>query len=234
MHDRASVTAASRPSAGATGLRHCGARPTCRRGRLPTGIGPRRALRRVRECDSRPAARGTRRAIAWHGPCCEDAPGSHVHRAHRRTGVARPAAEGRRARPSLRLPDHQLDGRDLDRRARADRLRAGGDAEDDGGPGRSPESPRVARREPLRAAREHDRPPPRRTDLLVLRHGLHLHPRRELDQPLPGRRHDRLGSGHRARLRRAAAALPRRERGSQPDAGDGPGVLRLLDLLGAP
>ena len=43
-----------------------------------------------------------------------------------------------------------------------------------------------------------------------------------------------LGAGHRARLRRAAAALPRRERGSQPDAGDGPGVLRLLDLLGAP
>ena len=44
-----------------------------------------------------------------------------------------------------------------------------------------------------------------------------------------------IGWGHQtdARLRHRAAAVPRRQRRSQHDAGDGAGVLRLLDRLGA-
>ena len=74
---------------------------------------------------------------------------------------------------------------------------------------------------------------PGRADVLVLRHDLHLHPRRQLGRAASRRRHHRLGPPDGRRLRRRAAALPRRQRRSQPDAGDGAGVLRLLDRVGA-
>ena len=74
------------------------------------------------------------------------------------------------------------------------------------GSGRRPELSRMAGRKPLRPAREHHRPAPGRADVLVLRHHLHLHPRRQLDRPDSRRRHHRLGPSHRRRLRRRATA----------------------------
>ena len=64
-------------------------------------------------------------------------------------------------------------------------------------------------------------------------HALHLHPRRQLDRSRPGRRHDWVGPSDAARLHGRSAAASRGERRSQHDAGDGAGVLRLLDRVGA-
>ncbi len=73
---------------------------------------------------------------------------------------------------------------------------------------RSPRARRtsgVARRKPVRAAREHHRPAPGRADVLVLRDDLHLHSRRQLDRPGSRRRHDRVGTPDGARLRRSTS-----------------------------
>ena len=55
------------------------------------------------------------------------------------------------------LPDHQLDGRHLDRRRWPDRLCADRDAEHEAGAGRRAELPGVARRKPLQLPRRHHR-----------------------------------------------------------------------------
>ena len=103
-----------------------------------------------------PATRGTRRSVAWHGPCCGRAGLTCSSRSS--PNRCRTACRRRPSRShALRLPDHELDGRHVDRGAGPDRLRAGRDAEDDAGSGRRPELSGVARREPLRAAREHHR-----------------------------------------------------------------------------
>ena len=85
----------------------------------------------------------------------------------------------------------------------------------------------------LRPAREHHRPAPGRADVLVLRHHLHLHPRRELDRPHARRRHDRLGPPDaREGFIDRPAALARRQCRSQPDAGDGADLLRAAGSSG--
>ena len=71
------------------------------------------------------------------------------------------------------------------------------------------------------------------TDVLVLRHDLHLHPRRQLGRAASRSWHHRLGPPDGGRLRRRSTALSRRQRRSQPDAGDGARLLRVLDRLGA-
>ena len=87
--------------------------------------------------------------------------------------------------------------------------------------------------EPVRVPREHHRAAAGQTHVLVLRHDLHLHPRQQLDRPAARRRHDRLGIADRARLHGRPAAVSRRQRRSEHDAGDVAGVLRLLDRVGA-
>ena len=138
----------------------------------------------------------------------------------------RPAGERGGDWTSVRGPGHELDGGDMDRHDRADRVRTGGHTEDDGGPRARAEPDGMADREPLRVSREHHRAAPRQADLLVFRDRLHLHPRRQLDQPLPGRRHNRLGPSDGPRILDRPAALPGRQRRSEPDAGDVAGLLR--------
>ena len=94
------------------------------------------------------------------------------------------------------------------------------------GPRARTEPDGMADREPLRVSREHHRAAPRQADLLVFRDRLHLHPRRQLDQPLPWRGHNRLGPSHGPRILDRPAALPGRQRRSEPDAGDVAGLLR--------
>ena len=114
----------------------------------------------------------------------------------------RPVAECADDRAPVWISGDELDARHLDRRGRPDRVRAARDPPDVAGSRRRAELPGVDRRGALRVAREHHRPPPGRQDVLVLRNGLHLHPRGQLDQPPARRGHDRLGPRDRARLRR--------------------------------
>ena len=163
-------------------LRHRGEHPECRR------MSPRlrRALLRAARRDAREFAcrlatahrlsHGMRRARARDGMSAFDACRLRAVAAR----GARASAEGRRNRPALRLSDHELDGGHVDRRHRPHRLRPDRDAPDDAGSRRGAELSRVADREPLQPARKHHRRAPRRADVLVLRHDLHLHPRRQL------------------------------------------------------
>ena len=146
---------------------------------------------------------------------------------------APPVAESCGDRATLRLPDHQFHGGYVDRRARPHRVCSGGHPEDDPGAQRRTEPVRMAGGEPLRAAREHHGPHlVQRTFWFFATH-LHLHPRRQLGRPHSRRRHHRVGTSDVARLRDRSAVLPRRQRRPQHDAGDGAGVLRLLDRVGA-
>ena len=56
---------------------------------------------------------------------------------------------------------------------------------------------------------------------------------RQLGRPHSRGRHDRVGTPDRPRFRDRPTVVPRGQRRSQPDAGHGPGLLRLLDRLGA-
>src|SRR4029434_530459 len=66
----------------------------------------------------------------------------------RRAGGVRHLPERRRDRPALRLPDHELDGRELGRGPGPHRVRPARDAEDEARPRGRPEPPGVARRRP--------------------------------------------------------------------------------------
>ena len=124
------------------------------------------------------------------------------------TGRARSLAESRGDRATLRLSDHELHGRHVDRGAGPHRLCASRHAEDDGSAGRRAEPAGVARGNALRAARWHPRPAPGRADVLVLCDHLHLHSRRQLGRSPPRRRHDRMGPSDGPRLQgRSAVAF---------------------------
>ena len=150
----------------------------------------------------------------------------------RRAGGTRPPADGGGDRAAVRLSDHELHGRHLDRGGGSHRLRTACDAEDDAGAGGRTELSGVDRRESLRAARKHHRPAPGRADVLVLRDDLHLHSRHQLGRPRARRRHHRVGPPDRRGLQDRSAALSRRQRRPQHDARDGADVLRALDLSG--
>ena len=151
----------------------------------------------------------------------------------RRAGGTRALAEGPGDRAAVRLSDHELDDRHLDRGGGSHRLRAACDPEDDAGAGGRTELPGMARRESLRAARKHHRPAPGRADVLVLRDHLHFHSRHQLGRPPARRRHDRVGPPDRRGLHDRSAAVSWRQRRPQHDARDGADVLRALDCLGA-
>src|SRR6267142_77519 len=136
---------------------------------------------------------------------------------HAQSARRGPSPKRRRSRQSPRLPDHQLNDRELGGGPGPDRLRPAGDAEDEARPGRRPELPGVARRWPRWLPRRCDRPPPGAADVLVLRDRLHL--RRWLDLlGAPGGRTGRDLEG----AFRAEGRDRRRD-----ESGDGGGVLRL-------
>ena len=144
----------------------------------------------------------------------------------------RPFAERRGDRPAVRPADHQLDGRDLDRRRGPHCLCPGGHPGHEENPDWRAEFRRVARGESLQLSRGHHRLAPGRADLLAVCDHLHLHPRRQLAEPVSRDRLDGMGPPDAGGLPARGALLPRRQRRRQSHPGDGARLLRGLDRLG--
>ena len=144
-------------------------------------------------CAERSSADGVRNVGTRGDRPWKDRTGQRA-RGDRGGGGTRPVSKGRRDRPSLRIPHHEFDGRQLDCGGGVDRLCPGRNTGHETGARRSAESLGMARRRSVRFSGKHHRPASGQADLLVLCHRVHFHSVRELGWPHPRGRHDRVGT----------------------------------------